>query len=192
MIATPQRIHKKVLYGHEIVISKDVLCEELAEEYRIKIIEVLLRGRERSSTGYYKKMMGADTLLRIASEKADGIQKTDLIVLKKFFELYPLLSEKYKDTHFHINLNPLTLLDETYWIQLLTILGNNSYNREFYHKIFFEIIEIRKKFSKEEINRLNTKIEFLKNQYGINLGIDDFPMMSNNIFMLKNIKGIDF
>lgn len=192
MIVTPQRIHKKVLYWHEIVKSKDVLCEKLAEEYRIKIVEVLLRWRERSSTWYYKKMMWADALLRIESGKADWIQKTDLIVLKKFFELYPLLSEKYKDTHFHINLNPLTLLDETYWIQLLTILWNNSYNREFYHKIFFEIIEIRKKFSKEEINRLNSKIEFLKDHYWINLWIDDFPMMSNNIFMLKNIKWIDF
>ncbi len=188
MIATPKNKHQLILVWHDIINSSESLCDILKNKSKFKIIEILQRWKDRKTD----EIIWAMTMLRFASKIIDWIQENDLRVFTKFLEIYPYLSKKYKNSIFHLNISPLTLLDETYWNRLLVLLWNNSYNREFYSKLKIEITEVEWSFWEDEINILNEKIQILEEHFWIKTWIDDYPTMSNNYFMLKNIKWIDF
>lgn len=188
MPESPKNIHQLVLVWHEIVPTSESLCDILKNKFKYKIIEVLQRWKDRKTD----EIIWAKKMLRFASEKKNWIQENDLRVFRKFLEKYPTLGKKYKESVFHLNISPYTLLDETYWNKLLVLLWDNSFNREFYKNFLIEITEVEWSFAEEEINRLNEKIKILEEHFWIKTWIDDYPTMSNNYFMLKNIKWIDF
>lgn len=135
----------------------------------------------------------ASEILEKVWEIPHWIQLNDIKVISNLLEQISLSPKKYINKRIHININPITLLDKwEYWEYLLDILSQNYTNEELYKNFHFEILEIDDKFSLEKIERLNSRIKILKDRFKFKIWIDDFPSLSNNLHMLKNIRWIDF
>lgn len=155
-----------------------------------KIYEILIRWKK---IGPNEPIIDAKTLLDSAEKIKYWLEMLDIEIISTFFRQYKEWKFIHWENDFHININPLTLLDDYYWNILERILREESYNI-FYHPInlLFEIIEINKDFSIEEITKLNSRIKQLKESYGLKVWIDDFPILSNDPNMIQNIKWINF
>lgn len=116
--------------------------------------------------------------------KIDGwLKKADIKILEEV-----LLNSEEQSGIIHVNINPLTILDENYYLEILRILLMTKKKTA---NFVFEIIEVNWEFDEKEVYKLNSRLLMLKESFSVKICIDDYPYKTNDVLMLEYMKCVD-